>query len=384
MNFYYNKKYIVNNIMDISKNLKDKFSACIVLHSLGDTIGFRNGKWEFFGMHEFVKTNKLNFNLANELLYEFIALGGINEIKLEKWYASDDTLLHLDLIETLLKYDNFDEIKKNLIKKFIDTKHKYFDNRVNVDRVPGITTVKYIEAHEKGTFIEKYDILSGGNGAAMRSLAIGLYYSNDLDMLINASIELSKITHNSAIGYLGGLTSAYFVYLAINLINLHEWPYKLINLLESDKIEKYIKLDEEKNDYKIYIDNWKKYLEMRFDDNKIPGYRRTYINIVYRTQFHYEYFTDKSKSFIPGSSGCSVNIMAYDALLDAENNWEKLVVYSMLHLGDSDTVGCIAAGWYGALYGFGDVPSKNIEHLEFKDKLYDFGKKLYNKFSHIK
>jgi ADP-ribosylglycohydrolase len=54
----------------------------------------------------------------------------------------------------------------------------------------------------------------------------------------------------------------------------------------------------------------------------------------------------------------------------------------MLHIGDSDTTGCIAAGLYGAMYGFGDVPENNLKYLELKDKTYQFGKKLYEIFNH--
>ena len=70
--------------------------------------------------------------------------------------------------------------------------------------------------------------------------------------------------------------------------------------------------------------------------------------------------------------------MAYDSLLDAGQYWEKLVIYAMLHVGDSDTVGSIAGAWYGAIYGFGDVPKGNLEHLEYSDKLYKLGGKLYD------
>ena len=58
-------------------------------------------------------------------------------------------------------------------------------------------------------------------------------------------------------------------------------------------------------------------------------------------------------------------IMAYDALLDCNGNWEKLIVYAILHIGDSDTIGAVAGGLYGAVYGFGDVP----ENMKLKDKI---------------
>jgi ADP-ribosylglycohydrolase len=74
-------------------------------------------------------------------------------------------------------------------------------------------------------------------------------------------------------------------------------------------------------------------------------------------------------------------IMAFDALLDCDGCWEKLIVYSMLHSGDSDTIGAVAAGLYGAKYGFGDVPDKMLTHLERKDELENLASKLYDKFT---
>jgi ADP-ribosyl-[dinitrogen reductase] hydrolase len=73
-------------------------------------------------------------------------------------------------------------------------------------------------------------------------------------------------------------------------------------------------------------------------------------------------------------------IMAYDALIDCDGLWEKLIFYAMLHPGDSDTVGAIAGGLYGILYGYGDVPEKMLCCIEEKDRLIKLGKKFYKKF----
>ena len=81
-----------------------------------------------------------------------------------------------------------------------------------------------------------------------------------------------------------------------------------------------------------------------------------------------------------GDSGFSSVIMAYDCLLDAKDNWETLIIYSALHWGDSDTVGSIACALYGAMYGFKNVPDGNLKHLEFKNELYEIGKKLFKTF----
>ena len=52
----------------------------------------------------------------------------------------------------------------------------------------------------------------------------------------------------------------------------------------------------------------------------------------------------------------------------------------MLHTGDTDTTGAIAAGLYGALYGLEDITDNYLENLEYKKELTDVAKKLYKKY----
>jgi ADP-ribosylglycohydrolase len=52
----------------------------------------------------------------------------------------------------------------------------------------------------------------------------------------------------------------------------------------------------------------------------------------------------------------------------------------MLHSGDSDTVGAVAGGLYGAVYSMGDVPKNMTKHIERKKELELLAKNLYNKF----
>ena len=47
-------------------NAKDKVDAIMILHALGDTIGFKNGDWEFnYGNN--IDINTLEY--VNELIY---------------------------------------------------------------------------------------------------------------------------------------------------------------------------------------------------------------------------------------------------------------------------------------------------------------------------
>jgi ADP-ribosylglycohydrolase len=379
------RRYSNRNIKNVSSDEVTRYEACFILYALGDTIGFKNGEWEF----NFYKTG-INFEITNEIVYDFIWLGGINAINLDGWNVSDDTIIHMAIIKSLLKSsknynnDTITIIKDELISALDEINQ---DEKNNIRRAAGVTTVKYIEKFKKGYdgTNSPYDKSAGGNGAAMRTLCIGLAFRGveNRDKLIKFSIESSKLTHNSAIGYLGGLVAALFTAYAIEDIEITKWPFLLIELLESSQVKMYIGRDQdEQADYFTFINNWKKYVDSRFDDDqKLNEATYSQINLIARSKYYYDNFTRNTPSYLIGESGYSATIMAYDALIDAKNVWEKLIFYSALHFGDSDTVAAIACGWYGTLYGYGDVPSSNLSYLEFKKELIDLSHKFYEKFN---
>jgi ADP-ribosylglycohydrolase len=362
----------------------DKFKACIILHALGDTIGFKNGDWEFNYNYE-----NISVGFSDVLLFEFIGLGGIIGINLKGWRVSDDTVLHMATIKALLgKFDTIDNYMDILTEKYI----KAIDDMKK--RFPGKGTLKSLERIDEGGM--KWDeipfeyVTSGigsGSGASMRTLCIGLVFSKneDIDKLIEYSIESSRITHNGVIGYLGGMTSALFTAFAIEKIETRLWPYKLIELFESNKIDNYIKnrgreFDEYLSEKNIYINYWRKYIELKFDNNK-QHIRNDSDEIPHqRSQFFLDYFSRNPNPELIGGMGHDSVIFAYDALISSAGKWETLVVYSMLHCGDSDTTGSIAGGWYGAIYGLDNIPLNNTKYLEYKDKLNILSEKLYNKY----
>jgi ADP-ribosylarginine hydrolase len=96
-------------------------------------------------------------------------------------------------------------------------------------------------------------------------------------------------------------------------------------------------------------------------------------------EYYFENFSNNKKVFFPGAGADDVIIIAYDCLIMSKNNFEKLVFMSMINVGDTDTIGTIAAAWYGSLYGFENVPQNLL-----LDKKYDeyklFAEKLSEKY----
>lgn len=364
-------------------NLKEKYIALFVLHALGDTIGYKNSIWEF-------NYNIQNFNDKRqtiEIISEFILLGGITNIDLSGWNISDDTLFSYEIAKFILTIK--DNMRENNIKKLKDEILLMIKNQIdlNIERGFGLMTINAIKkwTNTKDERYTNYDNKSGGNGCSMRTLPIGLRYykDEDLDKLIEISITTSRLTHNSPIGFLSGLASAYFVKLAINKIDINIWCQLLIELYESEKVKKYINTENDDIyfDYRSTIRIWKKYLSLYFDSENKLNLLKVKQNLLSRLDLFRTFdeilYPDNEYNSIIGGTGPSSVIMAYSALLDCDKNWEKLTYYSMLHTGDSDTVGAIAGGLYGIMYGFENVPKHLLKNIEMKKELEEIGNKFY-------
>ena len=316
--------------------------------SFGDTLGYYNGNWEFnYG------NVREGPDYVNELIYDFIALGGINDIDLTNWRASDDTILYLATFKVLARMKNYDIDKfgEQLRLEYLDAKP------LITNRHPGQTIEDALNKQENIQWNKlQYDSSAKGNGSVMRCGCIGIFYPgrHNREKLIALAIESSRITHNSTIANLGSVVAALFTAYGLEKIPVNHWPHKLVKLLKSDKIDAYMK-SSRPDDYSMYvrergrfIGQWDKYIDKRFSGLNVRTDQRWMRNPVLRYKDLSENFSKNCDT--PGACADDCVIMAYDALLEAGNVFEKVVVYSILHPGDSDTVGSVALSWYGALY----------------------------------
>ncbi|QKF93937.1 ADP-ribosylglycohydrolase [Fadolivirus algeromassiliense] len=370
--------------------MEERYIGCMILHAVGDTVGYKNSKWEFKGG---------DYTTTLEKVYEFIDLGGITKISFKDWNVSDDTILHLQTADAMLQDYNSINTLGNIMKNNFLVAYDQFKKEGLSVRYPGKTTLQSLKLLEDGAMWNEipYNLYSGGSGASMRTLCIGLalYGEENRQKLIQIAIESSRITNNSAVGYLGGFVSALFTAYAIEGKKINDWPFLMLELFKNGSITKYIKtigrdINNYEEDHHVFLEKWHRYIEDKFDDNRNVVKRKATKNLVLRSKYYEDVFAFKKiekhsdklanvYTFI-GSGGDDSVIIAYDCLIDSENNWEKLVYYAMLHNGDTDTTGAIAAGFYGAVNGYKDVPENFMEHLEYKKEIIDVAKKLYKKF----
>lgn len=370
------------------------YIACMVLAGIGDCIGFNNGIYEFNEGKEFSKKKYGDYFLdiaseySNYIVFDFLSKGGFSTFPTENMMISDDTLFHIAISKALLEKDNniIEKMKENMIQ-LINTPEKIKDMQNN--RAIGITTFKNLNK-----LINKQDIqynpTDGGNGGCMRSMCIGLAFNGltNREKLLEITIDSCKLTHNNAIAYLGSFACSLFIALAIERVDPPYWITELLNILNSDIIDKYI-LKKYKKDFdfynkdkQIFIKKWKDYKELRFVKHKFVIDEHLKIPAKRMLQF-YKKFAYDSDVIYPGAGGDDCIIIAYDSLLECNGNWDTLVTYSMLHIGDSDTTGTVAAAFFGAYYGYDKLSSDMVKRFKETEILELIANKIFNRFNKI-
>lgn len=371
-------------------NKLEQITACLILSSLFDIIGFGNGQAEFnYNLNINFKEKKYIMLVNNNISTDYFYNGGYQNLNYNELLASDDTILLIATTKALINNGG----EENYIKEYLNILNKYYI-KDNDKRYFGYQTIesltylnKFTKSNKKNeSFIKNMTVSKkmGGNGAAIRTATIGIKYYNNINKIIQESLIASRITHNYYIGYLGGVVSAIFTSWAYQKIDPLLWINKLIELYENKTINQNINLD---NDAEIddYFYNWIKYKEIRFDNLiKTHNFIQALSAFDIIAQFNPEYTSNNFSYNQVGSSGLDSVIFAYDALImssikpyNGKFNFDSLIYFGCLHIGDSDSTGAILGAWYGAYNGFNNIDKSIINKMEFSQELLDISNKLY-------
>lgn len=363
---------------------------------IGNVIGYSNGIKNFnedMRIQNMTHAKHLS-NITLHHIFNFIAFGGYSNYPIKKFTSSGNVILLLAVFDAIKKSLNKSNnyIIKEVEKQLISYYKKYKLNRDNETYYYDKQTIKSLERLYKKNLNWNnfhYSENAIGNTASIRSIPIGLFYygKKNRDKLLEISIQTSRITHNNPTGYLGGFASALFTALAMEKINPTEWIEELLSFFSNGKIKNFIKTNianKFKNELKYHyndIDNFffllMKYREWRFEFvNKkyifIPASNdgQQFIKVLdFRNFLFFQKFSTHGY-YNPGSNGLDSLLIAYDSILECDGNFEKLIYYSMLHAGDSDATGCIAAALFGAYYGNVNLPH-NLTLIDLQDQLDD-------------
>jgi ADP-ribosylarginine hydrolase len=371
--------------------MDEKIEASFMLASYFETLGFRNGLWEFNYNHNVITFNDYNF-ILNTMLNHFIILGGSYNINIKDWNSSDDTILILATAHALLLNDS---IENKYIKKYIES----YDILNDENRLSGMNTLFMINLLKKGYNLNTLPIKTnmGGNGAAMRTGPIGIYYHNNYEKVIEESIIASRLTHNYYLGFMGGIITALFTAFAINNIPPWKWIDELFK--QYDTIKKYYPKTHNISNLDTYMNYWKKYNESIIPKIKYKNSLDIFTYPKFRVSYLLSYHPDPKIHEIDlnilkfdwskmGATGLDACIYAYDCLLlsmyspnsillDFNNikyNLNTFMTLVCIHPGDNDTTAAIGGTWYGALNGFDNFDKNRLLELEFYNLLVDITK----------
>jgi ADP-ribosylglycohydrolase len=360
----------VNPIRSSENIIEDIFIHIPIFQSFGDTLGYKNGDWEFNNQHI-----NAGFQYTGEMIFEFMYLGGINDISMDNWLASDDTILYLATYQVLMEHnETIDQFGSRLRDAYLKVVP------LMENRHPGNTVMRSLGIQETIEWNKlPYDSQAKGAGSAMRAGCIGIFYpgSHNRDKLIALAITCSIITHNSAIAILGSISVALFTAYAIERVEVTHWPHKFLKLLKSDRIDSYIRKIKPneyakfKIDKVVFVSRWEQYINATFSGITPKDQQKIMKNPITRLE---QLASNYSKDHIdfPGSCGDDAVIFAYDALLFCKGSAEKLIVFGILNIGDSDTVGSIAMSWFGIVY----FSQKNLRILSPNFKKLEYYKKI--------
>jgi ADP-ribosylarginine hydrolase len=378
-----------------------KFKWCMQLAALGDALAFQ---WEF---------EKNTKSIRNDYLPEVSdPYSRGNYFASPETYnrVSDDTIMHLATVNAVATFgvrecigdmanpDCQEYFARAIFQQYVAC----LDRKVMADRAPGIQSEKAVKFMAKGKY-PPYSSSAGGNGAAMRTMCLGLVAPHQWQAsnLVAMAVIASAATHNHPTAIFGGVMSAVFTSFAFKLgmKSIGDWPAMFfgpvlmryvqsarkyaseirdhLNLMkiERDAASSPFELavfycgtiggigdkweiwsaNQDKDDTLLYfLFKWFDYLKSDggpdgHDSDNVKDWDKYWRRMAY----------DNGTETWPGSSGHDAPMMAYDALRQAAFpktgsrkllflKWYNVQITAAYHGGDSDSTATIAGAWLGA------------------------------------
>lgn len=330
------------------KNI-DKFKGCLIGGAIGDALGYPI---------EFVKLTK------GERITRYE----------NKGIVSDDTQMTLFTANGLLWgetrfnmrgiappvsdciYFAYQDWYKTQKRNNNEIKVSWLANipELNVNRTPGNTCLNALGSNKKGT-IENPINNSKGCGSVMRIAPIGLFFDPQVKSLHEIGkygAEAGAITHGHPLGIIP-------CYVLTIIINNLAYTNKTIEESTDDAIEilktNFDIFDKESRDY--FIDLIKKAEDLA----------------------HNKFISDKKAIEKLGEGWVAEEALAIAiySTIKYSKDFEKAIICSVNHNGDSDSTGAIAGNIIGTYLGYDKIPDYYIENLELKDIILEIAEDLF-------
>ena len=242
--------------------------------------------------------------------------------------------------------------KKNNVSWLYDVK------KLRVPRAPGITCLTSLESGVMGSVANPIN-QSKGCGGIMRVAPIGLFYDKNTptEYIMKLAAEAAAITHGHSLGYIPSAAFAHIVHRAVyggctmgNTLEdiVRESNYLIERLYRGDRNLRY------------YLDLMNKAVE----------------------------FSKNNRSDVENIEEIGGGWVAEDALavsvycsLKYCDNFDKAIISSVNHSGDSDSTGAITGNIVGALVGYSNIDNKWKDNLELINVILEIADDLAEKYS---
>lgn len=224
---------------------------------------------------------------------------------------------------------------------------------LNVERAPGITCLNALSGTEKGTLDKKIND-SKGCGGLMRVAPIGLFFSCKYyksEEIGKMGAEAAALTHSHPLG----IMPAYVFTVLINTLT-----YTNKTLEESINYS----LDVFKDNFKDYNAKESKIL-LDLINKAISLSKKDLEDINAICELGQGWVAEEALA------------IAIYSCLKYPDNFEKAIICSVNHDGDSDSTGSIAGNIMGALLGLEKIPDYYINDLELKDVILELAEDLF-------
>lgn len=338
----------------------DKYRGCMLGGAVGDALGYAV---------EFID---------DEHIFRKFGENGITEYELNcdgKAEISDDTQMSLFTANGLLigttrgmmrgimgSYQSYialcykDWLKTQTADElgFESPEYSWLNNipDMNHSRAPGRTCISYLMHNNLGSVNEPKNN-SKGCGGVMRVAPIGLYLGGrsvddtEVDMI---GAETAALTHGHDLGF---IPAAALVHI-INSVS-HS------NIALIDAVEK------AKSAVANEFSNAKHITDMvNLIDKAIALSKEEYNDL------------DAIRELGQGWVAEETLAIAIYCALKYSDDFEKAIIASVNHSGDSDSTGAVTGNILGAYLGMKSIPDKYLEDLELRDTIIELADDLYN------
>lgn len=294
----------------------DQFVGCMVGLATGDALG---------APYEGGPVERLVWRLLGK------ASGGCM-----RW--TDDTQMTLDLANSLLSYSRV--CQNDLASRFASS--------YRWSRGYGPGTARVLKQIRRGTSWEiaskaVYPEGSYGNGAAMRSAVLALFFANDEKRMLQSVRETSVVTHSHPIG----IDAATMISLATSFLLHRIEPRELYARLIANASTSEIR------DRLVLAASW-------YDSNACPTAREV---------------VSRLGNGVSAQTSCPTAI--YIAIRHLNQSFESMIAFAIACRGDVDTIGAMAGALWGASEGASKLPAIM---LESHDEIVDIATRLFHRY----